>query len=47
MSIQYSYLIGLKYITSLRLGLSHLNEHGFNHNCSSPECICSSESEST
>ena len=42
--------IGLKYITRLRLGLSHLNEHRFNHNfenCLSPKCICSSENEST
>ena len=42
--------VGLKYITRLRLGLSHLNEHRFNHNfenCLSPECICSSENEST
>ena len=43
-------LIGLKYITRLRLGLSHLNEHRFNHNfenCLSPKCICSSENQST
>ena len=35
-------LIGLKYITRLRLGLNHLNEHRFNHsfeNCLSPKCI--------
>ena len=40
-------LIGLKYITRLRLGLSHLNEQRFNPNFEnflSPKCICSSES---
>ena len=33
-----------------KLGLSHLNEHGFNHNfqnCINPLCICSSEVEAT
>ena len=42
--------IGLKFITRLRFGLCHLNEHRFNHsfkNCLSPKCICSSENEST
>ena len=42
--------IGLKYITRLRLGLSHLNKHRFNHNFENyltPKCICSSENEST
>ena len=39
-------------LTRLRLGLSHLNEHRFNHNfdidsCSSPLCSCSLEVEST
>ena len=42
--------IGIKLLTRLRLGLSHLNEHRFNHkfqNCTSPKCICSFENEST
>ena len=42
--------IGIKLLTRLRLGLSHLNEHRFNHkfqNCTNPTCICSSENEST
>ena len=42
--------IGLKYVTRLRLGLSHLNEHRFNHNfenCLGSKCIYSSENEST
>ena len=43
------YLLGLKLLTRLRLGLSHLNEHIFNHNfdnCSNPLCPCSLEMES-
>ena len=35
---------GLKLLTRLRLGLSHLNEHKFNHNfkeCVNPLCSCS------
>ena len=34
---------GLRLLTRLRLGLSHLNEHRFNHNqnCINPLCICS------
>ena len=43
-------IIGIKLLTSLRLGLSHLNEHRFNHkvqNCTSLKFICSSENEST
>ena len=43
-------LIGLKLLTRLRLGLSHLNEHRFNHNfenCVSPWCTCSVEAETT
>ena len=35
---------GLKLLTRLRLGLSHLNEHRFNHNfqsCVNPLCSCS------
>ena len=42
--------LGLKLLTSLRLGLSHLNEHMFNHNfedCINPLCSCSLEVEST
>ena len=38
--------IDIKLLTTLRLGLSHLNEHRFNHkfqNCRNPKCICSSE----
>ena len=39
-------LIGLKYLTRLRLELSHLNEHKFKHNfqdCINPLCTCSLE----
>ena len=42
--------LGLKLLTRLRLGLSHLNEHRFNHNfedCINPLCLCSLEVEST
>ena len=42
--------VGLKLLTHLRLGLSHLNEHIFNHNfqnCINPSCSCSLEIEST
>ena len=42
--------VGIKLLTRLRLGLSHLNGHRFNHkfqNCTSAKCICSSENEST
>ena len=41
--------IGLKLLTKLRLGLSHLNEHKFKHDfqdCINPLCTCSSEIES-
>ena len=41
--------VGIKLLTRLRLGWSHLNEHRFNHkfqNCTSPKCICSFENES-
>ena len=41
---------GLKLLTRLRLGLSHWNEHIFNHNfqnCINPLCTCSLEVEST
>ena len=41
---------GLKLLTRLRLGLSHLNEHRFNHNfqdCINPLCTCSLDVEST
>ena len=40
---------GLKLLTKLRLGLSHLNEHKFNHNfkeCVNPLCFCSLQVES-
>ena len=42
--------LGLQLLTRLRLGLSHLNEHRFNHNfenCVNPLCSCSLEVEST
>ena len=41
---------GIKLLIRLRLGLSHLNEHKFNHNfddCVNPFCTCSLEPEST
>ena len=41
---------GLHLLTRLWLGLSHLNEHRFNHNfqdCINPLCTCSLEVEST
>ena len=41
---------GLKFLTRLRLGLSHLNEQKFRHNfqnCLNPLCFCSSEIEDT
>ena len=41
---------GIKLLTRLRLGLSHLNEHKFNHNfddCVNPFCTCNLEPEST
>ena len=41
--------LGLKLLTHLRLGLSHLNEHRFNHNfedCINPLCLCSLKVES-
>ena len=42
--------VGLKLLTHLRLGLSHLNEHRFNHNfqnCINPLCSCNLEIEPT
>ena len=42
--------IGLKLLTRLRLGLSHLNEHKFRHNfqdCLNPSCSCILEIEDT
>ena len=42
--------LGLKLITRLQFGLSHLNEHRFNHNfndCINPLCTCSLDIEST
>ena len=41
---------GVQLLTRLRLGLSHLNEHRFNHNfegCINPLCTCTLEVEST
>ena len=41
---------GLKLLTRLRLGFSHLNEHRFGHNfreCLEPLCTCSLETENT
>ena len=41
---------GVRLLTRLRLGLSHLNEHRFNHNfegCINPLCTCTLEVEST
>ena len=41
--------VGIKYLTRLRLDLSHLNEHKFRHifkDCSNPLCSCSLEVES-
>ena len=40
--------IGLKVLTYLRLGFSHLNEHSFQYNfqdCMNPLCSCSLEIE--
>ena len=42
--------MGIKYLTRLRLGLSHLNDHKFRHNfqdCLNPLCPCSLKVEST
>ena len=42
--------VGLKLLTRIRLGFSHLNEHIFNHNfqnCINLLCSCSLEIEST
>ena len=42
--------MGMEYLTRLRLGLSHLNNHKFIHNfqdCLNPLCPCSLEVEST
>ena len=42
--------LGIKFLTRLRLWLSHLNEHKFKHNfqnCLNPLCSCSLEVEST
>ena len=42
--------IGLTFVTHLRLGFSHLNEHRFRHNfqdCMNPLCSCSLEIEDT
>ena len=41
--------VGIKYLTRLRLGLSHLNEHKFRNfqDCLNPLCSCSLEVEAT
>ena len=42
--------VGIRLLTRLRLGLSHLNEHKFRHNfadCVNPLCSCSIEPETT
>ena len=42
--------LGIKLLSRLRLGLSHLNEHRFRHNfmnCLNPLCSCMLEVEST
>ena len=42
--------VGIKYLTRLRLGLSHLNEHILRHNfqdCLNSLCSCSLEVETT
>ena len=42
--------LGVRSLTRLRLGLSNLNQHKFNHNfknCINPLCTCSLEIEST
>ena len=42
--------LGIHLLTRLRLGLSHLNKHRFNHNfdnCINPLCTCTLEIEST
>ena len=42
--------MGIKYVTRLRLGLSHLSDHKFRHNfqdCLNPLCPCSLKVEST
>ena len=41
--------LGVKYITRLRIDLSHLNERRFNHNfhdCMNPLCSCGNDTES-
>ena len=43
-------VLEIKFLTRLRLGLSHLNEHKFKHNfqnCLNPLCSCSLEVKST
>ena len=42
--------MGIKYLTRLRLSLSHLNDHIFRHNfqdCLNPLCLCNLEAQST
>ena len=46
----HNHPLGLKLLTRLRLGLSHLSEHRFNHNferCLNLLCTCSLEVKST
>ena len=42
--------LGLKLLTRLRIGFSHLTEHKFKHNCEDsvdPLCSCGNDTEST
>ena len=42
--------VGIRFLTRLRLGLSHVNEHKFRHNfadCVNPLCSCSIKPETT
>ena len=39
--------VGIRLLTRLRLGLSHLNEHKFRHNFVNPLCSCSIKPETT
>ena len=48
--IQIHNPVGIRLLTCLRLGLSHLNEHKFRHNfadCVNPLCSCSIKPETT
>ena len=49
-TFNYHNLIGIKLITRLRLGLSHLRDHKFKHNfldCLNPICCCGKDIETT